>query len=311
MIVQKSQSFLTKSFPIVTRRYPTTSATLRGAGINHSDDWWGRGGPPQKIPGRNDIWEGTTNNKASSAAAGDDGSPAATTTKKARRTPRAYKQLYRHDGPKQSHAACYATDDPASFLLKCNYTRDEVETASREFPALLTSLDVTRHLLPKIRFLIHTLGGGDTVVAVNDGNGDGDVLRVSPLGKSLPPQYFGCRLEKTLAPRHAYLAFINSSDLPYGIDLLRSSDGAYRDAFFAAASQSSSVLPFVSFCNDYDGRNRRHTVEDVEAFESLFRRGLLFAARGWHVSTMATEIGPGRLVSLLLEHGADPEERDR
>lgn len=61
-------------------------------------------------------------------------------------------------------------------------------------------LSPVRHLRPKLRFLKYTLQGGGTG---DDGN---DVTSQGPKplkdwGKKIPPQFFGSRMEKVIAPR--------------------------------------------------------------------------------------------------------------
>jgi hypothetical protein len=52
-----------------------------------------------------------------------------------------------------------------------------------------------RHLRPKLRFLKHTLKG-QVNTDVNQG-----IQYLSETGKRVPPQYFGSRMEKVIAPR--------------------------------------------------------------------------------------------------------------
>ncbi len=52
-----------------------------------------------------------------------------------------------------------------------------------------------RHLRPKLRFLKYTLKG-QVDTDVNQG-----IQHLSETGKRVPPQYFGSRMEKVIAPR--------------------------------------------------------------------------------------------------------------
>ena len=87
------------------------------------------------------------------------------------------------------------------------YTDEQVDNLHELFPPLL-GLDVTKHLVPKMRFLKETL--------LELENPYDDVLPKS-IRDSLPPQYYGSRLERIVAPRHAFLVHMN---LPHGKQLL-------------------------------------------------------------------------------------------
>lgn len=168
---------------------------------------------------------------------------------------------------------------------------------SVQFPPLLT-LSVSRHLAPKMRFLHHTLGV--------DTHNSSDRSKV-------PPFYFGARLEALIAPRHAFLMYCS---LPHGRDLLTHDD---RFGHFLAACRNTKR--FAALCQlwmkqQHNMLSHVVTASQVEAFDVLFSRGLLAAARNvlvqpsnaWpleHVSLSAAQ-----LTRLLIHHGANPYERD-
>lgn len=172
-------------------------------------------------------------------------------------------------------------------------------------------------------------------------------------------QYFGSRLERTLAPRHAFLA---SLGLPHGPALLLLSGDA------AAAARRPPVLSltlrqlltkrsaadFAALCTEAlvaggssAGGRSRVAAADVKAFEECFGRGLLAASRRegnqWPQDVNGppaagppvadppasgpptpgpapdpaapaaplVAVAPHAMVTLLINHGADPFERDR
>ena len=165
------------------------------------------------------------------------------------------------------------------------------------FPPLL-DLDVRRHLWPKLRFLQVTIG-------VHDHH-----LRMD----AIPPQYFGARLERTIAPRHAFLVH---HGLPHGKQLLFPSETGQTmlEDFLWSCRRTKQ---FCALCNawkrsdDDNDQSKMITPKQIEAFDVLFQRGLMAAARNenntWPLQHV--NITSGDLISLLLQHGANPIERD-
>jgi len=210
------------------------------------------------------------------------------------------------------------------------YGDEEVEEMGRSFPPLL-DLDVGRHLVPKMRFLKYTLGGvrgatDDPTTTVVD------AIPLSELGRTVPPQFFGARLERTVAPRHAFLMHVG---LPHGPALLTDGSTPLRELLIACRRTKT----FCALCNrwrrdieggnapdtdrDTDGGVRggprttgRITAERVEAFDALFQRGILSAARNDWPNNDGTDnrrtadITPGQMVRLLIHNGANPLETD-
>lgn len=212
-----------------------------------------------------------------------------------------------------------STVDPIDFLLSCNYTKSDIADMEQAFPRL-TSLDVKAHLSPHIRFIVRTLGAG--VGDICDGqecdiDGEGFIphnLQVSDLGKkAVPPVFFGRRLEKTIAPGHAYL--VHYGVFPHGKQLLETGRfGEFMDAcdnpskFAHLSNQWSlsvkSVGPFAPLMV--------HTAETVEAFGRAFHLGLLAPAQNKYTSDLdLLGCSPGKMVDLLLQHGANAIEHDR
>jgi hypothetical protein len=205
----------------------------------------------------------------------------------------------------------------------------------REFPALVSSLTVEGHLAPKLHFLIRTVAKYDHAQCksiIVGGNKDGVPQVGESSIKATPPQFFGCRLEQVVAPRHAYLVW---SGLPHGPQLLEHEAHLFRLFFQTCRKSSSHAEEFVLLCQQWQKEQQIaatvgnddndddeppimvvHTVERVEAFARAFQRGILAAARKEDVLCLPMNdsgkdpIAPGRMVELLLQHGANPHESD-
>ncbi|KAL7547075.1 hypothetical protein ACHAWF_010395 [Thalassiosira exigua] len=203
------------------------------------------------------------------------------------------------------------------------YTLEEIRGMSAKFPPLL-EMDVLRHFRPKMRFLKECLGGATS-----------DQLLNQQLRDALPPNFFGTRLERTIAPRHAFLVHIG---LPSGKQLW---DGTYEtrrgsllDDFLVMHRKPKQ---FASMCNNWRRQygsmklagNLPIKPEQVIAFDKLFQRGILSAARDDSSYIHPDETGvngkniPGspsllktanvtsaQLVRYLIQHGANPWETD-
>lgn len=128
----------------------------------------------------------------------------------------------------------------------------------------------------------------------------------------LLPQLYGARLEKVLAPRHAFLVYLG---LPCGRTLL---DNQLLLAEFSAARSSRQ---FADLCNNWIEQystssislQKHITKEKVEAFEVLFSRGLMAAARNELQARnvdMIPDLDSSTLVALLISHGANPRDTD-
>ena len=172
------------------------------------------------------------------------------------------------------------------------YSDEEINDMQSFFPPLL-DLDVKRHLRPKLRFIKYTLQGN--IKPIHNGKGP---QPLSDAAKSIPPQYFGSRMEKVLAPKHAFLMYM---DLPHGPALLENDASLFQD-FLISCRRTKS---FCALCNkwrkqydykDFDDDSTRNvmgeldiprdgneddtvTPKQVDAFESLFLRGIMAAAR--------------------------------
>lgn len=207
------------------------------------------------------------------------------------------------------------------------YSDAEINDMQKSFPPLL-DLDVTRHLRPKLRFIKYTLQGN--IKPIHNGKGP---QPLSDAAKSIPPQYFGSRIEKVLAPRHAFLMYMG---LPHGPALLENDASLFQD-FLISCRRTTT---FCALCNKwrkeygyiyFDDDSIRNmmgkldipgdgnedvtvTTKQVDAFDTLFLRGIMAAARNDmdplnqnlnHMNVTADE-----MVNLLVRHGSNALETD-
>lgn len=166
---------------------------------------------------------------------------------------------------------------------------------------------------------------------------------------SVPPQFFGARLERILAPRHAFLMLLG---LPHGRQLftiesssrcdnhdggigsypLTKAHGSWLWHEFIQAGRTSKQ--FAAMCRSWKERFSNFNNESipssagegkiitslyVEAFDALFARGLMAAARNeltlskdkrWPGGDILPTITANQLIPLLVHHGANIQERD-
>jgi hypothetical protein len=220
------------------------------------------------------------------------------------------------------------------------YSFQEIREMHRSFPPLF-EIDVVRHLRPKMRFLKDCMGGGYNATSIEGNNGRRQVQVLNPqLRAVLPASFFGARLERTIAPRHAFLVH---AGIPYGQQLWQTMDGNDDKTLF----QDFLVMhrkpkQFAAMCNSWRvkysnnnlGGNNNNlmpiTAEQIVAFDKLFQRGMLSAARNDtayvypdeknkhnnkadndDISLMTTaNVTSGQLVRYLIQHGANPYEED-
>jgi ankyrin repeat protein len=219
--------------------------------------------------------------------------------------------------------------------LSQGFTKGEIDAIRGRFPRLL-ELSVEGQVAPMLRFLRHTLQ-----LDLRNGTERGWI----------PPEIIGVRLEAVVAPRHALLVH---AGLPHGRELLAaSSPWQPRPAppppstrlllheFVASARRSAKR--FAAFCqalnrHPREGRARLLppvypviTGAHVEAFQFVFSRGLLAAARNdlvqappppppsssassnkvkWNPLEIVDRLDSAELARLLVQHGANPRERD-
>ena len=171
------------------------------------------------------------------------------------------------------------------------YTFDEILVMNQTFPPLL-NLSVSRQLHPKFRFVRETLQ-----------------LTAQEAKEAIPPHFYGARLEKVLAPRHA---FLQHHALPHGRNLVIHRPLLWRE--FLQAGRTTKAFAAFSRRLNHASNNISH--KHVEAFDALFGRGLMSAARNELVQPNNTwpldyvSITSSELTSLLIDHGANPHERD-
>ena len=99
-------------------------------------------------------------------------------------------------------------EDPYTFLHAFgNYSHEQIQQMNASFPMLL-QLSVRQQLYPKLLFLKYTILQQP------------QQSRVDPaiMSALVPPHYFGARLERIMAPRHAFLVW--TRQLPCGVELL-------------------------------------------------------------------------------------------
>eukprot|EP00539_Tryblionella_compressa_P004060 CAMPEP_0178750382 /NCGR_PEP_ID=MMETSP0744-20121128/9947_1 /TAXON_ID=913974 /ORGANISM="Nitzschia punctata, Strain CCMP561" /LENGTH=385 /DNA_ID=CAMNT_0020403925 /DNA_START=596 /DNA_END=1749 /DNA_ORIENTATION=- len=155
-----------------------------------------------------------------------------------------------------------------------------------------------------------------------DDDGDDDFSKFD-----IPPQYFGARLEKTIAPRHAFLVYMG---LPHGRELLEDT----ASALLAISSGDGRPTrtkwhEFLFSCRNTREQLQKEqqqdrlidstssiTAKQIESFDFIFSRGVLAAARDELVQWNNTwpldhiNITSAEILRLLIQHGANPLERD-
>lgn len=247
----------------------------------------------------------------------------------ARRMNHGFRYLYRTNSHMQENVTAF------EFLTRF-FSETEVLEMNRTFPPLL-DLNVSRHVHPKIRFLQETIipDDGSNYLGISSIRNNYDEQLVMNLSKfQIPAQYFGARLEKTIAPSHAFLVYM---DLPHGRSLFAKGEemniigprGKHRTTtlwhdFLISCRRTKQ---FCALCNQWQREKEkkigdicsppRHiTSKQIQAFQFIFGRGLLAAARGelvqannaWpleHINITSKEV-----LKLLIQHGANPLEKD-
>mmetsp|Transcript_20427 Transcript_20427/g.30698 ORF Transcript_20427/g.30698 Transcript_20427/m.30698 type:complete len:495 (-) Transcript_20427:160-1644(-) len=210
----------------------------------------------------------------------------------ARRMNHGFRYLYRHFPPTKNMTAL-------EYLKDQGYTSEEVIFMQEQFPPLL-ELNVRRHLHPKMRFLKETMFQKQDLQ--------------KHIRSLIPPQYFGARLEKTVAPRHAFLVHHN---LPHGSYLFstRTTNGSNETMWQEFLMACRNPRNFASLCERWSSDSTlTFSSKQVEAFDVLFGRGLMAAARnescdGWP-SEHLPNITSSDMIPLLIQHGANSQECD-
>jgi ankyrin repeat protein len=218
----------------------------------------------------------------------------------ARRMNSRFRFLYRHG------TLDYHKTTAMEYLLQY-YSKDQILQMNASFPPLL-ELNVSRHIHPKIRFLKETLN-----LNLNESESN------TALMNNVPPHYFGARLEKIMAPRHAFLVHVG---LPHGRALFENDSSKWHE--FLSASRKTKL--FCTLCNQWRREQQKQqperketpliTAKQIEAFDFLFGRGILAASRNELVQWNNTwplehiNVTSAELIRLLIDHGANPLERD-
>jgi len=236
----------------------------------------------------------------------------------ARRMNHPFKYLYRHhdtNATSSSTGGLPTTEPALNYLMQeGGFTREQVLKWNSSFPVLL-DLSVQRQLAPKMRFLKETLGVTDPAT----------------IYKLVPPHYFGSRLERTVAPRHAFLVW---SGLPSGRALFQeklhqdqklpmrtTTLCKFQDFMLACRKTKHFSTLCESWRREHGGggafQGKKITAKDIEAFDAIFSRGLLAAVRDelvqfnntWPIEQLPT-LKAFEVVKLLIDHGANPLARD-
>mmetsp|Transcript_6999 Transcript_6999/g.14897 ORF Transcript_6999/g.14897 Transcript_6999/m.14897 type:complete len:597 (+) Transcript_6999:66-1856(+) len=248
----------------------------------------------------------------------------------ARRMNHGFRYLYRTT----SHL--YENVTALEYLTRF-YSESKVMEMNRTFPPLL-DLNVSRHVHPKIRFLQETMLSNQDEKS-SEGSATSthkniDAPGIINLAKyEIPAQYFGARLEKTIAPSHAFLVYM---DLPHGLSLLIRNDdddnsrrGGKRTKtrwqdFLISCRRTKQ---FCALCNQWQREKEQKlgkshvthgqiTSKQIEAFSLIFGRGLMAAARGELVKSSSPwplehiNITSREILQLSIKHGANPLEKD-
>lgn len=242
--------------------------------------------------------------------------------------------------------------DANSFLVKYGgFTPSEVAKMNKSYPAL-KMLDVEGKIKPMLKFIKYTMEGvlsnqsyatrstehyskspttifyhcfidrlNEVWLKQQERSGETNhyIVPLSNVAKSAVlhvPQIFGARLERTIAPRHAFLVF-KGLLVPYFGETLLKNDGQLLRTFLYARSSKQ----FAELCNRWavstDSTNDPVTDKQIEAFETYFRRGLMAAARnsvndeeGAEYLKTLKNLNSSHLVELLISHGANSRETD-
>lgn len=221
----------------------------------------------------------------------------------ARRLNHAFRYLYRHNDPRSPVKELSENQNSTNaldFLTQTvGYTAEEVHEMHNSFPPLL-DLHVQRHLKPKLHFLLETL----------------QLHSMAEVRQHVPPQYFGARLERTIAPRHAFLVW---KGLYSCRDLILIPD-RWQEFLLACRKPKQ----FCALCNQWQQELDRTTgmkskqirINEIETFDASFQRGIMAAARNelrqhddWSPLDHAI-VSSADLINLLIQHGANPLERD-
>lgn len=215
------------------------------------------------------------------------------------------------------------------------YSWEDIQHMHAAFPPLF-EMDVKRHLRPKMRFLKDCMKG--EIHLPSDNNGDICSRRVlhPRLRAVLPAGFFGARFERTIAPRHAFLVH---AGLPYGRDLWNTVGGQTTSFFEEFLFMHRKPKQFAAMCNAWRSKYTStnidgclpFTSEQIVAFDKLFQRGMLSAARNDTAYVFPDELDGTRsngksidaaslmttanvtsaqIIRYLIQHGANPYEED-
>ena len=196
----------------------------------------------------------------------------------ARRMNHKFQHLYRHIHHNYTSVRDYLVE-------YAHYTPNQVTDMMQEFPYLRElSLSIIHG---NYLFLRHTLNATQ-----------------EQLVQIVPPQFYGSRMETSIAPKHAFLQFYNHST----IDLLSSKE-TFQHFMSSCRNDKafcSSTLLFNNNNNNHNNNNNNR-LEQLQELTTAFHRGIMAATRNEHNYTF---IQNDDLIRLLIRHGANPYETD-
>ena len=180
--------------------------------------------------------------------------------RKARRLNHSFQHLYRHEHPMFDDAyiasKSYVMTHVREYLhvYGLGYSWDMIHNMCKQFPPLDT-LHVLRHVRPKMRFLKYTLlisfqntTVSDIISVMTNRTTTATTKRTLSSIVRIPPQYFGSRLERTIAPRHAYLIHVS---LPHGLLLFQWKNTQGQSLFIDFLQACRQDKAFIQLCKEW------------------------------------------------------------
>jgi Ankyrin repeats (3 copies) len=147
--------------------------------------------------------------------------------------------------------------------------------------------------------IVHPPGGGDDDSIPHS-------MRLTTKDRIPTVLFFKCQLDRSIGPKHAYLAYHN---LPHGRavldrleDFLLACETSAKFADWCNALLGSDSTPAENYNGLTTTAAHTHSAHDVDAFQIRFGQGLIPAVRGGNDPAF---------VKVLLAHGSNVFESDR